>query len=192
MVSLEKFYENVNIAPENDELTIILKPLYDDVVTRIPPEPQFQTKGMIMFGSRNYIVEKWNTFDHMFGNPPDMRPANREGNCKMVPTRDGELGTYIISIVTDFFDKKTDDYIKGLIIHEFSEMSYAWRQMKKEKPTYLKLGSENKDVMLERIFGSLFEVESAEYFEKEKKVNGEAIRLGFEKEITALESDNLS
>jgi len=188
MVSLEKFYEHVIKKFVNKEFEKILRPLLEDVIIRLPDEPQFQFAGMICFGDREFIIGWWNRFDPQMRMAPDMRPSNREGSCKIFPTYDGEIDTYAISIITDDLNTKRDDYVKGLIIHELSEMSYAWRQMEKEKPNFLKLSSKAQEVMLKRIFGSTFEVESAEYFEKEKKVNAEAIRLGFEKEIIALEA----
>ena len=169
MVSLEKFYENKKVGFDNKEFEKRLRPLLEDVIIRLPEEPQFQIPCVIGFGQRDFILNWWTRLDPEMLIAPDMRPTNRDGSCKMFPTIDGEIDSYAISIITGKLPTKSDDYIKGLIIHELSEMSLAWKELENEKPDFLKLSQEEKQVIIDRIFGSNLEVESAEYFEKEKE-----------------------
>ena len=73
---------------------------------------------------------------------------------------------YVVSIMTDNLPSKSDDYIIGLIAYELSVMSRAWKIMKK----------------------GLRGIDCWKYLDR-KNIKNEAKRLGFGKEIDALEAE---
>ena len=75
--------------------------------------------------------------------------------------------------------------IKGLIIHDISNMSYTWNLLQQEKPNLIKLNPKEKEVRINQILGADLVNPSYEYFEIENKISAEAVRLGFEKENEA-------
>ncbi len=188
MVSLEKFYENVKVGFDKEEFKPKVRPLLDDVIMRLPDELQFQTEGEIFFASKSRVIENLQALefpDHIIS---QWMGDNREGQCITEFGQNGEINSYYISIITNHFLLVSEEYIMGLIIHELAHMSYYWNLLVNEKPRFAKLGSKAKTILLHQIVGTNQEVESDEYYEKEKYVNAEAKRLGFEKEIDALES----
>lgn len=57
MVSLEKFYEHMKVIFDKKEFESRVQPLLDDVITRLPDEPQFQIKGDIFFASKSMCAD---------------------------------------------------------------------------------------------------------------------------------------
>jgi hypothetical protein len=94
---------------------------------------------------------------------------------------------YIITIIVDELPSRTDDYVKGLVAHELSEMSYKFRLVQNELPALRKMRPKARKIMLEKLGFSNAAVGSPQYAEHERSVNEEAIRLGFSKEIEELE-----
>ena len=192
MVNTADFYKHTRVWERTDPLGQRLMSLLDEVVERLPDEWQFKTTGMIRFDTRQTASEFWQQFSHQWGHAPDFSPVERDGNCEYYFSYNNRAESrYIITIIVDDLDSKTDDYIKGLIVHELSEMSYPfrmymenWDSLKKMKPK-ARLVRENQ---LTKVMYD--EPEGKEYQEHEVEVNNEAIRLGFQKEIEALEGGN--
>ena len=166
--------------------------LHDEVVERLPDEEQFKITGMIRFDTRQTALEFWQQFRHQWGHAPDFR-VNLDGNCEYSYRWSDERidDRYIITIIVDDLDSKTDEYIKGLIVHELSEMSYPSRKLQENWDSLKKMKPKARHVRENQLTKVMFdEPEGKEYQEHEVEVNNEAIRLGFQKEIDALEVGN--
>jgi hypothetical protein len=98
-----------------------------------------------------------------------------------------DSSVYIITIIIDRLDAKSDNYVNGLIVHELAEMSHMWKQVKKELPYIMKMKPKARQVRLAQLGSYNFDVGTNEHEEHEQDVNKEAIRLGFAEEIQALE-----
>ncbi len=187
MVSKSSFYTNVKVhLDENHPLGQRIQSLIDNVVERLPDEEQFQIRGMIGFNLREESLDYWNHMKNLVPIVPDFMPADRDGNCTYSIQETIENSFFIITIIVDDLDERSDEYIKGLIAHEISEWSYAWITVKKELPRLKKLKPRAKEVMLNRILKQDYPIGSKEHQEHEDTVNQEAIRLGFENEIREL------
>ena len=171
--------------------------LLDEVVERLPDEEQFKITGMIRFDTRQTALEFWQQFRHQWGHAPDFR-VNLDGNCEYSFKWSDERidDRYIITIIVDDLDSKTDEYIKGLIVHEFSEMSYPSRKLQENWDSLKKMKPKARQVMMNKFTKSTSGPDtyegagSKEYQEHEDDINNEAIRLGFQKEIDTLEASN--
>ena len=194
MVNTADFYKHTMVACDMlDPLGRRLKSLLDEVVERLPDEWQFKITCMIRFDTRQTASEFWQQFSHKWGHTPDFLTsstgAERDGNCEYHFSYSNRADDrYIITIIVNDLDSRTDDYIKGLIVHELSEMSYPfrmymenWDSLKKMKPK-ARLVRENQ---LTKVMYD--EPEGKEYQEHEVEVNNEVIILGFKKEM---ESDS--
>jgi len=189
MVELENFYKNVSVSNDDSQsLGQRLKSSLDDVIQRLPDEEQFQMRGQIVFNTRQQAIEFWNTIGLKLGFGPDFTPYNRDGNCTYLIRPDVENSIFIITIIVDNLESRSDDYLKGLIAHELSEMSYIWNAVQKEKPTLMKMKPKARQIKMDQITQQNTEPGSKEYDEHEKNVNDEARRLGFQKEIDVLEN----
>ena len=189
MVDLENFYRNVKLFIDlNHPLGQRMKPLLDEVVKGLPNEKQFQMKGRITFMTRTQAIHYWNTLKPMVGYGPDMRPYDRDGNCTYWMSEKVESCVFIITIIVDDLNERSDDYIKGLFAHEISEMSYYWRVFQSEKEKLLSLSPKARQVRMNQLTKQNAVPGSAEYKEHEDAVNKEASRLGFSKEIEALDA----
>lgn len=189
MVELENFYKNVSVSnDESQSLGQRLKSCLENVIQRLPDEEQFQMKGQILFNTKQQAIEFWNTIGPKLGFGPDFRPYNRDGNCTYFIGPDVENSMYVITIIVDNLESRSDDYLKGLIAHELSEMSYNWNMVQKEKPTLMKMKPKARQIKMDQITKQNAEPGSKEYDEAEKNVNDEARRLGFQKEIDELEN----
>ena len=189
MVELETFYQNVHVFIDRSHpLGQRLTPLLEDVIQRLPDEEQFQIKGQIAFRTRPEAVEFWKIMRPKLGFAPDLIPHNRDGNCTygIGPTVQDSM--YTITIIVDNLDLRSDNYIKGLLAHEFSEMSYAWKVIQKEIPTLIKMKPRGRQIKMDQLTKQNSDPSSKEYAEHEKNVNDEAKRLGFQEEIDVLEN----
>lgn len=187
MVNLDDFYNNVSINIDlNHPLGHRLKPILDEVVQKLPNEEQFQMKGQIRFMTRNQAVEFWKTLKQKTGYAPDMRPDNRDGNCTYLVAENVKDSGFIITVIVDNLNECSDDYVKGLIAHEISEMSYVWKAIQNTKINLQNLKPKARQVKLNQITHHNAEVGSIEHKQHEKNVDNEAIRLGFAREILAL------
>ncbi len=162
--------------------------LLDEVAERLPDEEQFKITGMIRFDTRQTASEFWQEFRHKWGHAPDFSPVERDGNCEYYFSYNNRAESrYIITIIVDDLDSRTDDYIKGLIVHELSEMSYTCRKLLENLDSFKKMKPKARQVMMNKFTKSTSDPGSKEYQDHEDEVNNEARRLGFQKEIDALE-----
>lgn len=187
MVSLEKFYENMKVRYHNEQVQEKFKPLMDDVIRRLPDKPPFEQIDEIFFAPRSNVIKNLNSLHPELKISLDVTPENRDGHCQTGISEAGDISECVVSLITDSLQVRSDDYIKGIIIHEICHMVHLWKLLQKEKPSFLKLGFKAKKIRLDQIDQTHIKAESPEYYEKEKQVNTEAIRLGFEKEISAIE-----
>ena len=193
MVNTAEFYKHTQVSCDTSQpLGKKLIFLLDDVVERLPNDWQFTTTGMIRFDTRQTASEFWQEFRHTWGHAPDFSPVERDGNCEYYFSYNNRAESrYIITIIVDDLDSRTDDYIKGLIVHELSEMSYPFRMYMENWDSLKKMKPKARLIMENRLTKVMFdEPEGKEYQEHEVEVNNEAIRLGFQKEIETLEAGN--
>ena len=191
MVNTADFYKHTRVWERTDPLGQRLMSLLDEVVERLPDEEQFKITGMIRFDTRQTASEFWQEFRHKWGHAPDFSRVERDGNCEYrFSYSDRADDRYIITIIVNDLDSRTDDYIKGLIVHELSEMSYPFRKLQENWDSLKKMKPKARQVMMNKWTKSTDHAESKEYQEHETEVNNEAIRLGFQREIDALEVEN--
>ena len=192
MVNTADFYKHTTVSCDRSHpLGKRIMSLLDEVVERLPDEEQFKITGMIRFDTRQTALEFWQQFRHQWGHAPDFSRVERDGNCEYSFSYSERADDrYIITIIVDDLDSRTDDYIKGLIVHELSEMSYPSRKLQENWDSLKKMKPKARQVMMNKWTKSTDHAESKEYQEHETEVNNEAIRLGFQKEIEALEAGN--
>ena len=192
MVNTADFYKHIDVEGNTSPLLAKrIKTLLDEVIERLPDEEQFKITGMIRFDTRQTALEFWQQFRHQWGHAPDFR-VNLDGNCEYSYRWSDERidDRYIITIIVDDLDSKTDEYIKGLIVHEISKMSYPSRKLQENWDSLKKMKPKARQVMMNKFTKSTSGPGSKEYQEHEDEVNNEAIRLGFQKEIDALLAEN--
>jgi len=188
MVSKSSFYDYVKVHLDKDQsLGKRIQSLLDNIVERLPDEEQFQIKGVIGFNSREQALEFWNHMKNSSFMIPDLSSTNKNGNCTYNLAETIEDSNFIITIIVDELNERSDEYVKGLIAHEISEMSYAWRNTKAMQPQLRKLKPKAREIILDRIIHHNAPIGSKEHQKHEDAVNQEAIRLGFENEIIELE-----
>ena len=190
MVNTADFYKHTTVSCDMlDPLGKRLLSLLDEVVERLPDEEQFKITGMIRFDTRQTASEFWQQISHQWGHAPDFSRVERDGNCEYrFSYGDRADDRYIITIIVDDLHSRTDDYIKGLIVHELSEMSYPFRKLQENWDSLKKMKPKARQVMMNKFTNSTSDPGSKEYQDHEAEVNNEAIRLGFQKEIEALEA----
>ena len=185
------FYKHTRvwIWDKFDPLGKRIKSLLADVVEKLPDEEQFKIRGEIRFETRRTALEFWQEFRHQWGRHPDFGRVERDGNCEWSFSHSHRADhRYIITIIVDCLASKTDDYIKGLIVHELSEMSYPYRKLQENWDSLQKMKPRARQVMMDKLTKSTSDAgPNQEYLDHEKEVNNEARRLGFQKEIDALE-----
>jgi hypothetical protein len=193
MVNTADFYKHTEVICDRlHPLGKRIMSLLDEVVERLPDDEQFKIIGMIRFDTRQTALEFWQQFRHKWGHAPDFR-LKLDGNCQYsygTDERSRAGDRYIITIIVDYLDSRTDDYIKGLIVHELSEMSYTCRKLLENLDSFKKMKPKARQVMMNKFTKSTSGPGSKEYQEHEDEVNNEAIRLGFQKEIDTLEASN--
>ena len=193
MVNTADFYKHTTVSCDRSHpLGKRIMSLLDEVVERLPDEEQFKITGMIRFDTRQTALEFWQQFRHQWGHAPDFR-VRLDGNCEYSYKWSDERidDRYIITIIVDYLDSRTDDYIKGLIVHEFAEMSYPFRKLQENWDSIKKMKPKARQVRMNQLTKVMYdEPEGKKYQEHEDEVNNEAIRLGFQKEIDALEVGN--
>ena len=192
MVNTADFYKHTTVSCDRlDPLGQRLLSLLDEVVERLPDEEQFKITGMIRFDTRQTASEFWQQISHQWGHAPDFSRVERDGNCEYsFSYSDRADDRYIITIIVNDLDSRTDDYIKGLIVHELSEMSYPSRKLQENWDSLKKMKPKARQVMMNKFTKSTGDTGSKEYQDHEDEVNNEARRLGFQKEIEALEVGN--
>ena len=192
MVNTADFYKHTMVMCDMlDPLGKRITSLLDGVVEKLPDEEQFKITGMIRFDTRQTASEFWQQISHQWGHAPDFSRVERDGNCEYrFSYSDRADDRYIITIIVNELDSRTDDYIKGLIVHELSEMSYPFRMYMENWDSLKKMKPKARQVMMNKFTKSTSDPGSKEYQEHEDEVNNEAIRLGFQKEIDTLEASN--
>ena len=192
MVNTADFYKHTRVWERTDPLGQRLMSLLDEVVERLPDEEQFKITGMIRFDTRQTASEFWQEFRHKWGHAPDFSRVEHDGNCEYYFSYSNRSDSrYIITIIVNDLDSRTDDYIKGLIVHELSEFSYPFRMYMKNWDSLKKMKPKARLFMENQLTKVMYdEPEGKEYQEHEVEVNNEAIRLGFQKEIDALLAKN--
>ena len=210
-MKLENFYARVKVGIADKEVKDRLQSLLDDLVSRLPDEKQFQTRGIIGFAKSEDMIKYWNSFSQGGILGKNIREMVAAGYSDVFTTKPGDICSYFIFIPTDqigplrpqkdikwgsgtgpilphkctTITNYSDDMIKGLIIHGISNMSYSWNLLQQEKSNLIKLSPKEKEVRINQILGNDLENPSYEYFEMENKISAEAVRLGFEKEKEA-------
>tara|TARA_B100001123_G_C15100815_1_gene943506 strand:+ start:286 stop:825 length:540 start_codon:yes stop_codon:yes gene_type:complete len=163
----------VTIALADKDSCNRLNRLLHVVVSRLPDEKQFHISGGFMFSRIDNLEEIWEAFDSLvpqewkttissssFAPDPEiLMKIQADGVCKWV--FDAVPPFYVVSILADRVEQKSDDYVIGLIAYFISQMSYSWRALQSNE--------------------TIQSVGDAEYKE-------EARRLGFAKEIQILDS----
>ena len=199
MVNIDDFNKHANfLCDESDPDVKIIKSLFDEVVERLPDEEQFKITGLIVIDTKQIAMGLWNIWRHQWNTAgPDFN-LDLVGNCQYQPAGsfdnmrklDRAADWYVITIIVDNLESKTDDYIKGLIAHELSEMSCPYRILQENWDTLKKMEPADRPVMYAKWTKADAVPESKEYQEHEDDINNEAIRLGFQKEIDALLAKN--
>tara|TARA_Y100001949_G_scaffold160444_1_gene152070 strand:- start:90 stop:665 length:576 start_codon:yes stop_codon:yes gene_type:complete len=191
MVNTADFYKHTRVWERTDPLGQRLMSLLDEVVERLPDEWQFKTTGMIRFDTMQTASEFWQQFSQQWGHAPDFSRVERDGNCEYSFSYSNRADDrYIITIIVNDLDSRTDDYIKGLIVHEFAEMSYPFRKLQENWDSIKKMKPKARQVRMNQLTKSMDDPGSKKYQEHEAEVNNVAIGLGFQKEIDALEVGN--
>lgn len=186
MVNLQKFYRNakVSITTYSSPSADRIKQLFNQVITRLPDEEQFGITGTILIGPEEAIVNFYRNASSIsnFGLDPDTNFLINDGNFRFWFTEDLEDASYLITLVVDNLDEKSDDYIKGLIAYKISEWSYAWkiaREVWHESGEW----AEHVTILNQRTPP----IRSEEY---ERNVDEEAERLGFAQELLVYDTQS--
>jgi len=199
MVNTTDFYKHTEIICDRSQPIVKrIRSLLDEVVERLPDEEQFKITGLIVIDTKQIAMGLWNIWRHQWNTAgPDFN-LDLVGNCQYQPAGsfdnmrklDRAADWYVITIIVDNLESKTDDYIKGLIAHELSEMSCPYRILQENWDTLKKMKPAARPVMYAKWTKDNAVLGSKEYQEHEDDINNEAIRLGFQKEIEALEASN--
>jgi hypothetical protein len=199
MVNTADFYKHTDVIC--DRLQPIVKrimSLLDEVVERLPDEEQFKIKCRLIIFPRQIVMELWKRYSPIWKIAGPNFNLDLVGNCQYQPAGsfdnmrklDRAADWYVITIIVDNLESKTDDYIKGLIAHELSEMSCPYRILQENWDTLKKMKPAARQVMYDKWTKANAVLGSKEYQEHEDDINNEAIRLGFQKEIDALLAKN--
>ena len=193
MVNVENFYSRNKVFGDlNLPIMQRVRPLFEEIIQRLPDEEQFQILGNFAIHYRKEIVEYWSkigpVIKPLVGVIPNFTVINRDGNCTYALGDSIAHSFYYLTVVIDKFPQKSDDYIKGLFAHEFAELSFPWRTIKEYQNELQKLGNKAREIRINQLTKKNSQPGTSEYHEHEKLVNQEAGRLGFQKEIAALEN----
>jgi len=186
MVNTADFYRHTEvICDRSHPLGKRMISLLDEVVERLPDEEQFKMEGTFLIAPKEPARQFWQQILPMNFDGPDFA-YNFYGECsyRFISITISE-DRYVITILVDYLDEKTDDFIKGLIAHELAEMSYAFRKMQENWDSLKKMKPKAMQATMDQL---TYEgvPESKEWQKHEEEVDNEARRLGFQKEIDAL------
>ena len=197
MVNTTDFHKHVSVEGVLPRLAKRSMTLLNEVIERLPDEEQFKITGLIRFDTKQtaldfYEKNRTTFWKHLHPSLELERPAVQwegfNGNCQYVyetSERSRDIDEYFITIIIDYFDNKTDDFIKGVIVHELSEMSYPCRKYLDNWPSLKKMKPDPRLVWMEQWTKYNPDPYSKQCQEHEANVDNEAIRLGFQKEIDA-------
>lgn len=192
MVNLQKYQKNVRISMHNSSLLADrLIELFGQVILRLPAEEQFEIPGQINFLTKRQAIEYWDMREPHGRKSLDFRLYPIDGNCEYSIRENVKDSNFIITIIVDNLEFKSDDYIRGLIAHEISEMSYTWRVVQGEKENLKKLKPKAREVRINQITKQNAAIGTKDRQEHENNIDNEARRLGFGREIEALNSSIL-
>ena len=155
---------------------------------KLPDEEQLEMPGWINCISRQQAIEYWDMMNPTIGASTDFRLISKDGNCTYFINENIEHSRFYITIIVDHLESKSDDYIKGLFAHEISEMSFSWRAIQYEKENLKKLKPKARQVRINQITKQNAAIGTKDHLEHENNADNEARRLGFVKEIDALNS----
>ena len=143
--------------------------------------------------------KQWKNLAGMIKNPKDLFKAwsempNFENGCS-TPTFRNVDGSLVIGCIIDIvIDRHTvfrsDDYVKGVIIHEIVEFTTKGAVWKEHKDEIKKV--EDIIKVIKKYLKSGYYPPSKEYAEHEEIVNREVKRLGFEKEVAVIEKGDIT
>ena len=191
MVNTADFYKHTDVICDRSQPIVKrIMSLLDEVVERLPDEEQFKMEGTFLIAPKKTALEFWQRIRHNWGSTGPNFALNFYGNCsyRFISITISE-DRYVITILVDYLDEKTDDFIKGLIAHELAEMSYAFRKMQENWDSLKKMKLKARQATMDQL---TYEgvPGSKEWQKHEEEVDNEARRLGFQKEIDALDGRN--
>ena len=187
-MELSQFLNNVKIYVDlKSQLGVRLNSLLNEVISRLPDEEQFRMRGQIAFHTRASAIEFWQSMRSNFFLKPDFTSKSRGGNCSYRVGDTVDHSTYIITIIVDDLNRRSDDYVRGLIAHELSEMSYCYRATQGMISDLRKMKPKARQIRMDQLTGQNATIGTREHQEHENKANQEAMRLGFSKEIQVLD-----
>ena len=187
MVNTADFYKHTTVL--NDPSNLLgkrIRSLLDEVVERLPDEEQFKMKGAFLFAPKEKARQFWQEYMQNWGSDGPNFAYAFYGECSwsyISPTISEDM--YFITILVDYLDSETDDYIKGIIAHELAEMSLPFRKMQENWDSLKKMKLKARQVKMDQLT-SAGVPGSKEWQKHEEEVDNEARRLGFQKEIDAL------
>ena len=191
MVNTADFYKHTEVICDRYKpLGKRMISLLDEVVERLPDEEQFKMEGTFFIAPKESARQFWQQIRHNWGSNGPNFAYKFYGECsyRFISITISE-DRYVITILVDYLDEKTDDFIKGLIAHELAEMSYAFRKMQENWDSLKKMKLKARQATMDQL---TYEgvPGSKEWQKHEEEVDNEARRLGFQKEIDALDGRN--
>lgn len=182
-------YKNVHISIYNDVPPLLvnrISKLCEQVLEKLPDEEQFKMPGKINFLTKQEAIRECLNNNSQINMAPDFIQYNADGHCTYDIVGNVENSSFCITIIVDDLVSKSDDYIKGLVVHELSEMSYSWISLQNEKENLKKLKPKAIQVRMSQIIKQNAVVGTRDNQAHEYNVDNEARRLGFSTEIYAL------
>lgn len=180
MVSLDNYHAKVVVSiSASTFLANKINRLFGQVILKLPDEEQFGLSGMILIGPRELAVNFYRkiTSDTKFGLGSSINLYIGNGNYALWFRGNLTDSEFLITIIIDDLDEKSDDYIKGLIAYKLSELSYGWKTISNAPPEEL------MNMLDQTGMNSPFGSEERENYER--NVDEEARRLGFSEELLA-------
>jgi len=169
---------------------------WEDVMKKIGSQPGI-INGYIKH--LKFMKKEWENVKDTLRSREDIAIANQvigskiicpDGYCSMLGSEikpDGSLTSrYIINILLDErINIRSEDYLIGVIVHEFAEFTTKYYALQNHMEEIKTPEDHNRVIKKYTKSGA----SSEEYLEHEKIVNREAARLGFEKEIVAMDGN---
>jgi len=188
MVSREIYYENVRVEMyPRDRSSIRVTEQLDNVVEILPDEEQFRRTGKFYIGNQDLMQSFLVEASKILHTGDPITVFARDGNLISDIHEDLEDSVYTITIVTDGLDRRSDDYIMGLITNKLSEWSRLFRELKNRSNWDELQISERIELVNEIMAGKSFPVGTREREEYERSVDEEARRLGLSDKLLAYE-----
>ena len=145
----------------------------------------------------NNAIAYWDANIDLVEDAIKKSPVDPDGHSAVLPVihnNDDDSktigGVYDISYICDRYDYRSDMDVMGVMAHELAEYSHKYNIMKENAESLWKMKDKARSIMFSKWASSGYDPESEEYAEHERSVNREAARLGFEKEIIAMDGDS--